>query len=420
MTTDIPEFGHGHPGITYRLRPGGYAVILNHARQIAIVSTPSGFVLPGGGQNDNESPHDAAIREAHEECGLLIKPGHAIGLADELVFAAGEQVHYRKRCTFFLAEVIGQQGTGESDHELIWLSPQEAMGKLLYESQRWAVSNAILIPPDKRYFELACIWEATIPKPGNVHPGASFSDTTYMDFVASAKAIGPVFEHAAQLSVGELILQAVQATKQTVGKNTNLGIILVLAPLAKGNDQAGVQQVLQSLTVHDAERVYEAIRLASPAGLGESTEQDVKDRPTVTLLEAMRLGAERDLIARQYSNGFAEVFGFLLPLLEQSLTVMTQNQAIQYTFLRGLSSLGDTLIARKCGLALMNETKLRAQQVIDAGWPGSEPGQRAFVELDAWLRADGHRRNPGTMADLIAGTIYLALKNGSLAGVPSA
>jgi hypothetical protein len=63
QTPAIPEFGILDPGATYMLRPGGYAVILTAARDVAAVSTSQGLMLPGGGQDDGESPEDAAIRE---------------------------------------------------------------------------------------------------------------------------------------------------------------------------------------------------------------------------------------------------------------------------------------------------------------------------------------------------------------------
>lgn len=268
--------------------------------------------------------------------------------------------------------------------------------------------------------ELACLWEATVPKPGNVHPGASFVDTCYDDFVRSAHAIGPVFEHASSRSVGELVLEAVQATRQAVGKNTNLGIILVLAPLAQGGDETGVLKVLERLTIRDADLVYQAIRLAQPGGLGQAAEEDVHTAPTVTLRDAMKLAADRDLIARQYAQGYREIFHLLLPCLEAALRQGSPQDAILETYLQGLAQLGDTLIGRKCGLEVMLEAQHRAQQVLGAGPSGSSTRATALADYDAWLRADGHRRNPGTMADLLAGTIYLALRRGSMAARPPA
>jgi 8-oxo-dGTP pyrophosphatase MutT (NUDIX family) len=138
----IPEFGRPTFGTEYVLRPGGYAVIFNGDGDVAVVSTRLGFVLPGGGQNQGESPEEAAAREVEEECGLRVILGARIGVADELVFAADEQTHYRKRCTFFLAVVASRAGVGEPDHELVWLSPQDARLELRHESQRWAVAEA--------------------------------------------------------------------------------------------------------------------------------------------------------------------------------------------------------------------------------------------------------------------------------------
>jgi putative acetyltransferase len=138
----IPEFGALDAQAVYVLRPGGYVVLFNAAGKVAAVSTPLGLALPGGGQEQGEPPEDAAIREVEEECGLRITLGQRIGIADELVFAADERTHYRKRCTFFLAEVVGRTGTGEPVHELVWLSGPDAVARLLHESQRWAVSEA--------------------------------------------------------------------------------------------------------------------------------------------------------------------------------------------------------------------------------------------------------------------------------------
>jgi 8-oxo-dGTP diphosphatase len=140
----IPEFGIATPGVNYVLRPGGYAVILATPKTVAVVSTPAGLFLPGGGQNEGESPRDAAVRETAEECRLRIAVKQLIGVADELVLAAEEQIHFRKRCTFFLADVLGRSEASEPDHELLWLPLSEAKNRLLHGSQRWAVSEADL------------------------------------------------------------------------------------------------------------------------------------------------------------------------------------------------------------------------------------------------------------------------------------
>jgi 8-oxo-dGTP pyrophosphatase MutT (NUDIX family) len=140
LAENIPKFGVVTPGAVYRLRPGGYVVLLRGG-MIGVVATPAELVLPGGGQADGESAEAAAIREAAEECGLRVTLYRCIGVADELVFAAEERIHYRKRCTFYLGEAAGRCGVGEPDHELLWLPIGDAV-RLRFGSQRWAVADA--------------------------------------------------------------------------------------------------------------------------------------------------------------------------------------------------------------------------------------------------------------------------------------
>lgn len=137
-----PQFGELDAGADYVLRPGGYAVIFNDVGAIAVVVTPSGYYLPGGGQDAGESPEAATIREVREETGLQIILGACLGTADQLIFAAAEQLHFRKRCTFYLATVRHQLGPGEVDHQLHWLPPEDAHQRLRDGSQRWAVEQA--------------------------------------------------------------------------------------------------------------------------------------------------------------------------------------------------------------------------------------------------------------------------------------
>jgi triphosphoribosyl-dephospho-CoA synthase len=267
--------------------------------------------------------------------------------------------------------------------------------------------------------QLACIWEATARKAGNVHPAAAFADTAYLDFLVSAAAIAPRMERASSCRVGETILGAVQATRQVARTNTNLGIILLLAPLAAVPDgetdlQAGVRQVLHRLDHNDARLTYEAIRLAGSAGLGQVDQQDIRNEPTLTLTEVMSLAADRDLVARQYVNGFAHVFGAVAWLLAGLEETGSLEGAIQYCQLSLLAVEPDSLIARKCGRELAAEATARACQVWDSGWPETAHGRAAFAGYDAWLREDGNRRNPGTTADLVAAGLFVALRQGDL------
>lgn len=142
MAEGIREFGEAVPGAAYVLRPGGYIIVRNSQDEVAVVSTPQGFFLPGGAQEGVETPEQAAVREANEECGWHVRLSGRLGTADELVFAALEGKYYRKRCYFFSAELVRRDDGGEADHQLVWMTGEEAASQLRHQSQAWAVSEA--------------------------------------------------------------------------------------------------------------------------------------------------------------------------------------------------------------------------------------------------------------------------------------
>jgi triphosphoribosyl-dephospho-CoA synthase len=265
---------------------------------------------------------------------------------------------------------------------------------------------------------LACLLEAAAPKPGNVHRGADFDDLTFYDFAASAVAIAPAMERVqANGAVGPAVLQAVRATRLVAGANTNLGMVLLLAPLAavprKISLHDGLVRVLAELTPQDARDVYAAIRLAQPGGLGEAKEMDIAGPPPADLLAAMRAAAERDLIARQYAENFSQVLSFVAPAIAEGRAAgWSLVDSIVHAHLRTLCEFPDSLIARKCGLALAREAAAWAGGVLKSGQPGEDDYYRAVSDFDLWLRSDGHRRNPGTTADLIAAGLFVLLREG--------
>ncbi len=263
--------------------------------------------------------------------------------------------------------------------------------------------------------QIACWLEVSAPKPGNVQPDRGFSDTSWFDFAAAAAAIAPVIDRAPERSVGETVLDAVRATIEATGQNVNLGIILLTAPLAATREsrdpRSTVKQVLRNLGPEDCTSVYEAIRLASPGGLGRSPEDDVHGAPPADLIDAMAKAEDRDFIARQYARDFEDIFEFSLPCLREVLCrKFPVEQSIVHLHLELLRRYPDSLIARKCGLEVAREASRRAAAVLEAGWPqgGNAPGD--LEDLDRWLRADGNRRNPGTTADVVAATLFLALR----------
>jgi triphosphoribosyl-dephospho-CoA synthase len=265
--------------------------------------------------------------------------------------------------------------------------------------------------------QLACLLEASAPKPGNVSPAADFHDTRYEDYLASAIAIGPAIAAAGATPLGATIRAAVEATSRWVPSNTNLGIVLLLAPLAHAALQPGreplrtrLSGVLNTTTVLDAHDAYAAIRLAAPGGLGRAVEQDVACEPTVTLREAMALAAERDAIAREYATDFATTFEVGHPVLHHARAAgLSWSDATLEAYLTLLAAAPDTHVARKLGAAAAAEVQDRARTVLQGGGVRSSAGRDAIAALDRELRDARNTRNPGATADLTAAALFVAL-----------
>lgn len=269
---------------------------------------------------------------------------------------------------------------------------------------------------------MACLLEASAPKPGNVAPAANthFRDTRYEHFLASAAAIGPAFLLSKRRSLGTTIRDACTATARWTSTNTNLGIILLLAPLARaaldvraGTLRERVARVLGRTTARDAAKVYAAIRLTRPAGLGRADTQDVAGTPTLALRAVMALAADRDGIAREYATDFAVTFELGAPTLSRARRDgLSWDDAIVETYLTLLAGVPDTHVARKLGEAAAADISRRSRNVLAAGGVRSAGGRRRTAALDRALRDDSNARNPGTTADLTAAAIFVVLLEG--------
>ena len=251
--------------------------------------------------------------------------------------------------------------------------------------------------------QLACVLEVSAEKPGNITPSHDFDDTTFEDMLRCAIAIGP--ELVVDRGVGETVLAIVEGSPAPA--NTNLGIALLLAPLAKAALAGGplrerLSETLRALDVADARAAYAAIRLAGAGGLDEPVEHDVREEPEIGLREAMAAAAERDSIASEYVTDFALTFEVGLPAL-RDLT----RDAIVELHLRLLAHTPDTLIARKAGADAAEQVSAGAREVL--------AGRRTLQSFDASLRTHGNRLNPGTTADLVTATVFVALVEGILA-----
>ena len=264
--------------------------------------------------------------------------------------------------------------------------------------------------------------EASAPKPGNVAPPARthFHDTRYEDFLASAAAIGPAFLLARRRTLGATIYAACVATAGWTRANTNLGIILLLAPLARaaldprgGTLRGRVARVLRRTTVRDAAHAYAAIRLAHPGGLGRAMSQDVADAPTCGLRAVMVLAADHDGIAREYATDFAVTFELGAPTLRRARgDGLSWDDAIVETYLTLLAAAPDTHVARKVGSAEAAAISRRSRAVLAAGGVRSAGGRLRTAAFDRALRDPSNSRNPGTTADLTAAAIFAVLLEG--------
>jgi triphosphoribosyl-dephospho-CoA synthase len=277
--------------------------------------------------------------------------------------------------------------------------------------------------------QLACLLEVSAAKPGNVSPTRHFHDARYEHFLASAAAIGPAMMRAGERAVGSTILEATEATARWAPSNTNLGIILLLVPLARAalggvadTFRASVASVLAGTTVADACDVYAAIRCARPGGLGHVDAQDVNEEPTATLREVMTLAAERDAIAREYATGFATTFDIAVPTLVRARQdELLWDDAIVETYLTLLAHQPDTLIARKLGVDAARDVSRRATAVLASGGVRTAAGRAEIAALDVTLRDSCNRMNPGTSADLTAAAIFVGLlgaENSGLCDLP--
>jgi triphosphoribosyl-dephospho-CoA synthase len=264
--------------------------------------------------------------------------------------------------------------------------------------------------------QLACVLEASADKPGNITPRHDFADTSYEDMLRSAIALGPEIGRAGERGVGDTVLAAVRATRRVAGANTNLGIALLLAPLARaalvGRE---VGQVVRELTIADAQAAYAAIRVAGAGGLDAPVEHDVRDAPEVTLRKAMVAAAGRDSLAYEYASDYALTFELGLPVLQRALDdALAARVAVVEVFLELLAVVPDTLIGRKRGRAEAERVSAGAARVLAAGGVRTAPGRAAAAEFDASLRRDGNALNPGTTADLVTAVLFAALLDGRL------
>lgn len=264
-----------------------------------------------------------------------------------------------------------------------------------------------------RAVEEACLAELAALKPGNVGAHGDGHGMALSQFEASAKAIaGPLARPG--ICLGQRVLEAVNATWAAAGCNTNLGIVLLAAPLAHGAWEptpltAGLRRTLAGLDQRDAALVFEAIRLANPGGLGRAGRFDVSEPPTVGLVEAMREAAHRDSVARQYATDFRDIFERGVPCLRDRIERgWSESWAAAAVYLDFLAAFPDSHVARKFGIGTARRVSRAARPLVRELLACADPETAApgLLTWDRELKAAGI--NPGTSADLTVATLLAA------------
>jgi triphosphoribosyl-dephospho-CoA synthase len=261
----------------------------------------------------------------------------------------------------------------------------------------------------------ACEQEVSAPKPGNVNNLSDGHNMQVADFINSAHAIAPIMSQP-NIAVGEMILQAITATRTVVDCNTNLGIVLLFAPLCVAIQHCtkfeqlpeALDKVLNNLTIDDAKLCYQAIRLAEAGGMGKVEQHDIQSIPTITLKQAMEIAQKRDSVARQYANNYDEILSIGLPSLTSAINCRESVEwATAFAYLRILSSTPDTLICRKQGLECAQRVTEKARRLVNKA-----SKNKKLIQLNAdiiqWDNELKHKAiNPGTTADMTAATLLV-------------
>ena len=271
----------------------------------------------------------------------------------------------------------------------------------------------------------ACILEASAPKVGNVHPGRSFKDLACTDFLEAAEITCQNFRNRG-MRISQRMRDSVLETRAQLGTNVNLGIVLLLGPLVAADERQMTltktsertvctnrledwipltSTCLAELDEFDGANIFEAIRSATPGGMGSSDKLDINKRhDRVNILEAMHLAADRDQIARQYCDSFRELILEITPVISDAFeNTHDVLSGLCHAQIHLLSQTPDSLIARKNGLRVAGEVQRRAGLV-------DPDDQKSVSEFDLYLRSEDHQLNPGTTADLIAASVYLLLR----------
>ncbi len=273
------------------------------------------------------------------------------------------------------------------------------------------------------------------PKPGNVHRTQDFDDMIFEDFLISGIVIGDLMKEAAsrgekykdefllhKIKLGKIIKEAVIETDHWIGNNTNLGIIILLAPLSAAAGMSSdvyelrknTERIMKATTSKDAVNLYDAINAADAGGMGQQEELDVADsqarekiiKDNISMFNVLEMSAQWDLLSRELTTGMPITFETGYPTFKEIKATHGINKATVQTFLTILARYPDTLISRKYGIDTARIISADADSILQNGGILNSQGELLIRHFDSQLLKN--KFNPGTTADITAASIMVS------------
>ena len=278
----------------------------------------------------------------------------------------------------------------------------------LHDKEKYNLDNL------KNAYLFACRKDIELIKPGNVNIKSPHSDTNAEDYLESSLLSSKEL-FKPDYSLGERILNSIKITRSKIKTNTNLGIILLCAPIIHAciyfnnlTMREGIKKILSSSTVKDTQDLCMAINISAPGGLGTREIYDTASKPTVSILEIMNHSASYDRISYQYSHDYSDIFDFIIPRLvflnkkHNSLDI-----SLSLMFMEILAKIPDSHISRKFDDKIAKKTSNNASdllKILDREYSPDYLADR-LNNLDYEYKKKGI--NPGTTADLLVASLMI-------------
>ena len=278
----------------------------------------------------------------------------------------------------------------------------------LHDKEKYNLDNL------QNAYLFACRKDIELIKPGNVNIKSPHSDTNAEDYLKSSLLSSKEL-FKPDYSLGERILNSIKITRSEVKTNTNLGIVLLCAPIIHAciyfnnlTIREGIKKTLSSSTVKDTQDLCMAINISAPGGLGTREIYDTASKPTVNILEIMNHSASYDRISYQYSHDYSDIFDFIIPRLvflnkkHNSLDI-----SLSLMFMEILAKIPDSHISRKFDDKIAKKTSNNASdllKILDREYSPDYLADR-LTNLDYEYKKKGI--NPGTTADLLVASLMI-------------